>query len=142
MKSLVDKINAADAARELNRAWFVEQQHIKKNLAPQLWRSLLAVLQEKCGSINKSTKARIVIETINDSEVKLTNAETGAWLHLQYDDGTPCVWFQSPGPSDYYAFKVDDDGSGVKFFDHRNQVALFPDKLAAAFVAMLVVETK
>src|SRR5271170_247756 len=99
IQSIAGKLNAAEDAKKLAKAWFVEQLQIKRALAPNLWGSLLKMLQIEADSINANTSAaKITIEKVNDNQVNIRNAMTGVMVSLKYDPDTPCVWYRTPGP--------------------------------------------
>src|SRR3954451_2778588 len=98
MQSLSEKMNAAAAAKEVTKAWFVEHQAIKKALAPSLWSSLLRMLESEREAINKNTATRITVTAVTDNELRFKNTGTGRVLVVKFDSSTPCVWYQTHGP--------------------------------------------
>lgn len=137
LQPLIDKINAEDEKKRLDRAWFIEHQQIKKAFAPDLWQSLLRQLASEVESINNSTARRLVFDPAG-STASLRNAETGDRLNLQFDPHTPRVSFQTQGPSGYYVFKVNDDGNGIRFLDPKREAVMFPDELVEALLKYVV----
>jgi hypothetical protein len=137
IQSLADKINAADAAKKLARAWFVEQLTVKRALAPALWDALKRALEAKDEFIKVNTGHRIIVETMNSLAVKIRNADTGKLVSLRYDADTPCLWFESSERNGYLAFKLNDDATDIKFFDPKREVAIFTDEVAEFFFGLV-----
>ena len=128
MQSLADKIESSRAEQITAKAWFLEQQHIKQALGPDLWKKLNHWLRDRSESINQTTTSRIcVIECFGENKTTLRNTGTAHWLQLDYDKTVPCVWFTGSKRNGYFAFQVNEDGTGLKFYDPKRNIALFPD---------------
>jgi hypothetical protein len=130
LEALSEKLNAARAATDLYKAWFVEQQNIKKAFAPCLWASLSAQIEQGCEQIGRDAGVRLLFDnTTAKEEVRIKNATTGSWILLKFDASGLIIWFQTPGPNGHYGFKVNEDGNGVKFLDPKKDEVLFADEL-------------
>jgi hypothetical protein len=129
LEALCEKLNAARSSAELGKAWFVEQQHIKRAFAPRLWSSLLAQLKDGCELLGRNAGVRLDFSNTISTEARVKNADTALWISLKFDASGPIVWFQTPGPNGHYAFRVDEDGSGIKFLSPKTDSVMFPDEL-------------
>lgn len=137
LELIIEKLNAAQAAKELNKAWFVEQQQAKKNFAPKLWESLCRQLEHGCETLRANSKCQLTATLPSNSEIRLNNSASGAYVRLTFDPHTPVVNYSSPGPNGYLVFAVKEDGNGVLFQDPKDERLLHVDEVAERIIGLI-----
>jgi hypothetical protein len=129
LRSIFDKINAADEERAAETFRFMEEQKIRKTLAPIEWEKLKEQLIRECANLTSaSTKHVIQAETQGVNELRLKNTSTGKTAKFTYKPEMPCVVFEGFDGGGHFAFRPSADGMTVQWFDtKRNTVTSIND---------------
>jgi hypothetical protein len=93
----------------------MEEQRIKKALAPAQWYELKQTLEKECWGISRACPALLSCETEYAHEAVVRNLRTGRITSLRYDPDVPCVHFENPGTSEAFTFRVSVDGTRLQF---------------------------
>ena len=93
--------------RAVERMAFVEEQNVRRSLAPALWASLCTEIEKECAHANEvvSDKFQVTARPTVLTVKHLPNAKT---LRLEYEDVSACISVQeSEGPLKHITFRVD-----------------------------------
>lgn len=121
---LLTELRAADERRFAERFCFMEEQKIKKALAPRIWEELIAELRGQAKRIGEVSSVRLVAEQRSAYEFRLTHPDTGRRVLLTYAPDVPCINFDGFEGGGYWPFKVNRDGTAVQLFDVRRNVPI------------------
>src|SRR5207245_4617690 len=89
---------------------FMEEQKIKKALAPKLWERLRDRLKKECGDMLNASGVRIVAEEPTINELILTNADNGRQVSLSYGSDVPCIFFEGYNDGGHFGFQISHNG--------------------------------
>src|SRR5438132_503889 len=115
--SIVDAVNADEAKRSAETFRFMEEQKIKKALAPKEWEKLKAQLIQECGKFSQSTGHQLQSEPRGLNELKLRNASTGRIAKFTYNADVPCIFFEGYDGGGHFAFRPSADGTLLQWVD-------------------------
>jgi alpha-acetolactate decarboxylase len=113
---LIDRLRPEAESRKAETFRFMEEQKIKRSLAPAQWEALKEQLKSNCDRINSSSAAHLSVE-FKDGAVRLLNVNKGTYISLAYDDSVPCVHCSVNGHRSHLAFQVANNGTSVLFLD-------------------------
>jgi hypothetical protein len=91
---------------------FVEEQRIKKSLAPGFWKKLSTDFQLECTKV-ASTGVNMRFDLLNDGAFHITNFQKGRRASFRYDPNVPCIFGNINGKETVIAFKVDESGNNL-----------------------------
>lgn len=92
----------------------MEEQKIKKALAPAKWEELKAALKEECAQIMAVSTVGLVTEESTPIEISVTNLESKGAAHLRYEGDVPCIVVTVEGKSADLFFRVSQDETYVQ----------------------------
>jgi hypothetical protein len=118
LRALIDKINESESRRLIEGRRFVEEQQIKKKLAPQQWEILKKSLAAHCESIGKSSSVDIRFREDGINEVVITNVTKEGQIHLSYVPEVPCIEYQTPSHEGNFFFRVGQGGTSLQFIEN------------------------
>ncbi len=95
-RSLIDEINAEDERRFVDNYTFMEEQKIKKALAPAQWEEMKIALAEECTKVSKSSRATFAFESEGINECSIRNLRNGKLLSMKYSPDVPCIQYTTP----------------------------------------------
>lgn len=121
---LFSAIRAAEERRSAERFCFMEEQKIKKALAPRIWDELVANLRDQAKRIGEVSPVRLAADLRSAYELRLTNSETGRRVLLTYVPDVPCINFDGFEGGGYWPFKVNRDGTAVQLFDVQRNIVI------------------
>jgi hypothetical protein len=116
-RELIDGINAEEEKRCAETYRFMEEQKIKKALAPAQWEELKSDLATHCEKIRRSSPVDIVVEEDGPDRISLTNTRNGKSLSMSYNANVPCIQYVVPGRSGHFGFRVAADGASIQLMD-------------------------
>ncbi|MBV9498671.1 MAG: hypothetical protein JO138_04810 [Acidobacteriaceae bacterium] len=97
---------------------FVEEQRIKKALAPRKWAKLREDLQNECEQTRNASSVSIRLESPAANEAKLRNLESGAMALLTYVPDVPCIFYESPKRHGQIVFRLSSDRASLQFVEN------------------------
>jgi hypothetical protein len=116
-RDLIDSINAEEERRYVESYRFMEEQKIKKALAPAQWEDLKDTLKEHCAAFKASSPVQMAMEEDGINDATVTNLRKGGSIRLRYDPDVPCVHVTVGGKSGHLGFRVSSDGTMVQFME-------------------------
>jgi hypothetical protein len=138
IRSLIDEINAADEKRAAETFRFMEEQKIRKALAPNEWDKLKTQLIQKCATFNQSTEHALQSEKRGVNELILRNAGTGKSAKFSYSADVPCVFFEGYDGGGHFGFRPSADGITLQWFDTKRNTATSINDLVFEIIAYLI----
>jgi hypothetical protein len=127
LRSLIDKTNASDEKRAAETFRFMEEQKIRKALAPNEWEKLKDTLIRECITFSQSTEHALLSDTLGINELVLRNARTGKSVKFTYGADMPCVFYEGDERG-HFAFRPSADGMTLQWFDPRyNRIITIED---------------
>lgn len=114
---LIDRARAEVESRNAETFRFMEEQKIRRALAPAQWEAFKESLRVECDRMIR-IGVNIVPE-FKDSVIHLLNVPKGAVVALAFDDAVPCVHCEIRGRKSHFAFQVV-NGTSVMFVDSSN----------------------
>lgn len=115
LRSLIEGVNSEEEKRAAENYRFMEEQKIKKALAPALWEELKAKMQDYCESFKKSSPVNLSMSAEGVYELSVTNIKNARTLSLAYNRDVPCVFYKGPSATGRLVFRVSPDGNCVNF---------------------------
>jgi hypothetical protein len=89
-RDLIESINAEEEKHYVEGYRFMQEQKIKKALAPAQWEDLKDTLKNEGARAKASSPVQLVLEEgIYDATV--TNLQNGKAMALRYDPDVPCI---------------------------------------------------
>lgn len=127
MRDLAAAIRAENERIFAEKYCFMEEQKIKKALAPQQWDELCAALDEEGRRINALAARDLVsCERPYPDSATVRNLSDGRTVTLRYDPDVPCIHYEIPGgKKGHLGFRVAFDGTSVQIMDGR-----YPKRIA------------
>ncbi len=92
----------------------MEEQKIKKALAPAKWEELKAALKDECAQIMAVSPVQLITEELTPFEFSIANIESNGAAHLRYEGDVPCIVATVGGKSADLFFRVSQDGTYVQ----------------------------
>ena len=118
LRSLITRINDADSRRQIEGLRFVEEQKIKKALAPAQWELLKQSLSKHCKAVAQSSSVTLEFREDGINDAVLTNVKDGRTAELSYVNDVPCVTYKTPVDSEHFPFRVSPDGTMFQLLAH------------------------
>jgi len=115
IRSLVEEINFRDQERIAETFRFMEEQKIRKALAPNLWEGLKKEIFGQCDAIVRSSSVRIECEEDGINRLLVTNPNSGATASLELNPEVPCVFYRSATQKGQLMTRVSPDGSAIQW---------------------------
>jgi hypothetical protein len=117
-RSLIDEINTEDERCFVDNYSFMEEQKIKKALAPAQWEEMKNALAEECTKVSKSSRATFAFESEGINECSIRNLRNGKMLSMKYNPDVPCIQYTTPeGKSGHFGFRVNREGTILQIMD-------------------------
>jgi len=138
LRPLVDAVNADEAKRSAETFRFMEEQKIKKALAPKEWEKLKAQLIQECGKFSQSTGHQLQSEPRGLNELKLRNASTGRMAKFTYNADVPCIFFEGYDGGGHFAFRPSADGTLLQWVDTKRNSVTTINELVFEITAYLI----
>ena len=117
IRSLIEQINVDAEIKAAETYRFVEEQKIKKALAPAQWEDLQERLEGECDKIKASSPMQLALEKENIYEITVTNLGNGKAITLRYDRDVPCIHVNARGKSGHLGFRVVFPGTSVEIVE-------------------------
>jgi hypothetical protein len=114
LRSLITGINDADSRRQMEGSRFVEEQKIRKALAPTQWEALKLNLKKHCEAVNRSSPVTLKFREDGINDVFVANVSDGREAELSYISDVPCITYKTPVDSGHFPFRVSPDGTMVQ----------------------------
>jgi hypothetical protein len=138
LRSLIDKANAATERRAAETFRFMEEQKIRKTLAPSEWETFKGQLIQECASLAQSTEHRIQSETRGANELILKHLATNNTAKFAYNADMPCVFFEGYDGGGHFAFRPSADGMTLQWFDTKRNAPTSINDLVFEIAAYLI----
>jgi hypothetical protein len=116
-RDLIDSINAEEERRYVESYRFMEEQKIKKALAPAQWEEFKQTLEDSVRKTGAVSPVIISFESDYPDEAVLRNQRNGRIARLIYNPDVPCVQYQTPTKSGTYTFRLNTGGTILQFMD-------------------------
>ena len=97
IRSLIEQINVDAEIKAAETYRFMEEQKIKKALAPAQWEDLQTSLEDECDKIKASSPMQLALEKEGIYEFTITNLRNGKAISLRYDPDVPCIHVNAGG---------------------------------------------
>jgi len=114
MQTLIREINRAAELAAVEAYNFMEQQKIKKALAPTQWKQFKVEFKAECENIGSN---QFHFEESSPGEFTVRSLRTALVATLRYDPDVPCIHFETPVSSGHFGFHVSADGNTLQFVD-------------------------
>lgn len=92
----------------------MEDQKIRKALAPAVWEELKKTLADHCSSIGKVSPVKLECKADGINTFKLANLGDRRQAILTYNPDVPCIFYKTPLDSGPLTFRVSADGTCVQ----------------------------
>jgi hypothetical protein len=115
LRSLIENFNAQDEKKATENYRFMEEQKIKKSLAPRLWEDLKRGFSQHCDEIRKSSSRNLVAKNEGIYVLSILDKKSGREALLKYDANVPCVHYDTPSEKGEFTFRVSPDGNSLDF---------------------------
>jgi hypothetical protein len=136
LRSLIDLVKSEEERRMLENFRFMEEQKIKKTIAPRLWEELKKHLAEFCSEMKRTApSSRIQFHADNANEVSIANLKTGKTASLSYSPDVPCIFCDGLERQIRIGFSVSDDGNAVQFL--MDDMLRSPEEVATNIFMLL-----
>ena len=135
--ALVSRLSGELEKQAVARFCFMEEQKIKKSLAPRVWDALADNLRKQAKRIGEVSPVDLLAERRSAYELRLTNRNSGRRVKLNYDPDVPCIHFEGFEGGGYFAFKVNPDGTQVQLFDVKRNIPVSIEDVAFDIVRTL-----
>jgi hypothetical protein len=130
INAICDTIRRRDHARMVRMENFIEEQKIKKALAPIQWELLKKHLEHTRKAMADVSPVQLTIRlAANGHAMTVSNPENGRRVTLSYDPDVPCIHVQGYDGSPYFAFQAVNNGSDVQFFDQMKNIGTMADDI-------------
>jgi len=117
-RDLVDSAIADEEIRAAETYRFMEEQKIKKELAPAQWDDLKRALVAEHERLSKSSRLNLTIEDDGLSELSIRNNDIGKAMFLKYNPNAVCIQYVLPdGRNGHFGFQVNRTGTVVQIMD-------------------------
>jgi hypothetical protein len=110
----------------------MEEQKIKKALAPAQWEELKDTFKHECARAKGSSPVQLVMEEDGINEATVTNLRNGKAISLRYDPNVPCIHVSVGGKTGDIGFRASFDGLSVQFMEGE-----FPRDMATIVVNLM-----
>jgi hypothetical protein len=114
LRSVIDKANAATEKRVAETFRFMEEQKIRKALAPNEWEKFKHQHIQECATLNQSGQP-LQSDAYGVNELTLRNTDTGKSVKFTFNPDMPCVFYDGDD-SGHFAFKPSADGMTLQWF--------------------------
>jgi hypothetical protein len=130
---LLTELIGQEKTLKAERAWFVEEQNIRRALGPAAFQKLCALIQSECEHVNNVSLDRFLMDRTAMS-LKIKDTRNARVLFLEYDENAACIHHTESGkPSGAIVFRVDKTPMPSLMPVH-NGVPYIPGELAMALV--------
>jgi hypothetical protein len=116
--SLITAIKAATEAQTAEAYRFMEEQKIKKALAPVQWDVWKNELDQESQRMTARTVVPLQFGEDLEGVVTIRNLKSGSLATLWYDGDVPCIHYETPTIRGHIAFRVALDGTALQFMDN------------------------
>jgi len=117
-RKLIESLIAEDDRRAAETYRFMEEQKIKKGIAPEKWEELRVALIAECEKVSRNSSRQISVEESDSDHLDIRNMESGVVLSMTYNPDVPCIQYTLPtGRSGHFGFRVARDGMSVQIMD-------------------------
>jgi len=138
LRLIIERLSADRERRAAETFRFMEEQRIKKVLAPKQWEELRESLQKECKSLERQSDLSFLIETPDIDSLKITNAKSGRQASFAYNPDVPCISFKGYDDGGYFGFMVSADGISVQLFDVKRTVPTSVNEITLDVMQYLV----
>src|SRR5438046_90019 len=101
LRLIIERLSADRERRAAETFRFMEEQRIKKVLAPKQWEELREALQRECKTLEHQSDLSFVIETPDIDSLKITNVNSGRQASFTHNHNVPCISFEGYGGDGY-----------------------------------------
>jgi len=116
-EDLLHSLHAEDQVRTAESGRFMEEQQIKRALAPAQWEALKLALQDECAAIKQASAVTLEFESEWPWNSTIRNTRTGQIATLRYDPTVPCIHYLTGKWAGHFTFRVGPDGTMLQFVD-------------------------
>jgi len=93
----------------------MENQKIKKALAPAQFEEFKKACEDECAKIGAVSPVQLHFEEDSTREFSVRNLQSGRMVSFAYDPDVPCIHYESPKGHGHIAFHVSSDGTMLQF---------------------------
>lgn len=109
-KRAADQIRSKEKRKDLENERFVEEQQLRRHLAPRLWMRLRECLKERCNTLNLDLGKEIFVFKLEPTSQVVIRTKGGPRsLKVEYAEDGYRVYYECDGLSGEYLFGVKAD---------------------------------
>jgi hypothetical protein len=117
METLIREINRAAELAAVEAYKFMEEQKIKKALAPVQFEEFKKACEAECKNIGAVSPVKLHFGEESPHEFSVTNLRSGKIVSFRYDPDVPCIHFNAPDSKGHIAFHVSPQGTMLQFVE-------------------------